>query len=314
MCNEDRAEQTSLEEIIGSLFLANEVDKSVIAALWTIITPTATTTANVGNSSADGSNTHIDSVSATNTHVNGGGVSLPLLLPGALNVLAMIAKLQPDLVTPAKVRLVIDAALAPSLTLMKQRASTPSTHPLSVIRAACKLLQTTRGSGLHTVLARVRAGKGDGPVGSILDGVNGGVGESQSTLDRDLHQALLETTPMLRDVLLGCFIQDTVSSSDIDSPEGGASTTATRCWFSACEEAMHALFHSHPCPDKVIMTHPLNNIYHIHTNNLLSTHLMIPSTPPLSTSLPIPSSLPPPPSPPSLPLSSSLPPPPTHRF
>ena len=222
--------------------------------------------------------------------------------------------LQPDLVTPAKVRLVIDAALAPFLTLMKQRASTPSTHPLSVIRAACKLLQTTRGSGLHTVLARVRAGKGDGPVGSILDGVNGGVGESQSTLDRDLHQALLETTPMLRDVLLGCFIQDTVSSSDIDSPEGGASTTATRCWFSACEEAMHALFHSHPCPDKVIMTHPLNNIYHIHTNNLLSTHLMIPSTPPLSTSLPIPSSLPPPPSPPSLPLSSSLPPPPTHRF
>ena len=34
--------------------------------------------------------------------------------------------------------------------------------------------------------------------------------------------------------------------------EGGPSTVATRSWFSACEEAMHALFHSHPCPDKVL--------------------------------------------------------------
>ena len=34
---------------------------------------------------------------------NSGSSALPLLLPGALNVLAMIAKLQPDLVTPAKV-------------------------------------------------------------------------------------------------------------------------------------------------------------------------------------------------------------------
>ena len=164
-----------------------------------------------------------------------------------------------------QVRLVIDAALAPSLTLMKQRAptsSTPSTttstHPLSVIRAACKLLQTTRGSGLHTVLARVRAGKNETPSASglSLDSVSGVGGEgstSGSGLDRELHQALLETTPMLRDVLLGCFIHDDVSGDRSVGAEEGGSTTATRCWFSACEEAMHALFHSHPCPDKVII-------------------------------------------------------------
>ena len=168
-------------------------------------------------------------------------------------------------------RLVIDAALAPSLTLMKQQHRAPttptnndntsatigtSTLPLSVIRAACKLLQTTRGSGLHTVLARVRAGKGDTPVGQ--EGV-GGEGSSGG-VDRELHQALLETTPMLRDIILGCFINDNDVPSLVSSgsgEEGGTSATATRSWFSACEEAMHALFHSHPCPDKV-MTYPLN--------------------------------------------------------
>ena len=100
MCNEDRAEQTSLEEIIGALFLANEVDKSVVAALWTIITPTTGTT-DAGGFSSGEPTVPIDN--ARNSLVSGGGVSLPMLLPGALNVLAMIAKQQPDLVTPAKV-------------------------------------------------------------------------------------------------------------------------------------------------------------------------------------------------------------------
>ena len=104
MCNEDRAEQTSLEEIIGSLFLANEVDKSVVAALWTIITPTTGTAAGGGGGVASTNDDDSHAIGNNNTVSGiGGGVSLPLLLPGALNVLAMIAKLQPDLVTPAKV-------------------------------------------------------------------------------------------------------------------------------------------------------------------------------------------------------------------
>ena len=92
MCNEDRAEQASLEEIIGSLFLANEVDKSVVAALWALITPA--TTGSAAGSAAGGD------LMTTNDGASG---SLPSVLPGALSVLAMIARLQPDLVTPAKV-------------------------------------------------------------------------------------------------------------------------------------------------------------------------------------------------------------------
>ena len=91
-----------------------------------------------------------------------------------------------------------------------------STLPLSVIRAACKLLQTTRGSGLHTVLARVRAGKGEASTGQEVSGA-GGEGMSGG-IDRELHQALLETTPMLRDVILGCFIADDTTGDTPTNP------------------------------------------------------------------------------------------------
>ena len=55
--------------------------------------------------------------------------------------------------------------------------------------------------------------------------------------DADMQAALLTASVGLADVALGAFCGD--------------DEAATREWFSACEEAMHALFHSHPCPDKV---------------------------------------------------------------
>jgi condensin complex subunit 1 len=53
----------------------------------------------------------------------------------------------------------------------------------------------------------------------------------------EYRNALLAATPGVRDVLLGAYCGD---SEDL-----------TNEWFSACEEAMHALFHIHPSPDKV---------------------------------------------------------------
>ena len=55
---------------------------------------------------------------------------------------------------------------------------------------------------------------------------------------RDFYSAILECVPGLVSILSGAMCGD--------------DEELTRQWFSAAEEATHALFHVHPCPDKVI--------------------------------------------------------------
>ena len=56
--------------------------------------------------------------------------------------------------------------------------------------------------------------------------------------DADTVEALSEAASCLRDIVLGFWCPDTEKD--------------TRNWFQACEEALHALFHTHPSPDKVL--------------------------------------------------------------
>jgi hypothetical protein len=66
----------------------------------------------------------------------------------------------------------------------------------------------------------------------------GGLSASGKELEGELRSALLDCTPSLRDTLMGSYCEDDES--------------LTRRWFSLCEEAMHALYHVHPCPDVVL--------------------------------------------------------------
>jgi hypothetical protein len=66
----------------------------------------------------------------------------------------------------------------------------------------------------------------------------GTVAARNAYLGSKLQKALLSATPTLTTILVGGFC--------------GHSEALTREWFSLCEEAMHALFHLHPSPDRVV--------------------------------------------------------------
>ena len=83
----DAAEVASLEAIVGALFAQEEVDRAVVTALWAVVA-TAPDRAAAASASASAA----------------GEAAAGPSLSGALGVLAMVARMQPDGVTAAKVR------------------------------------------------------------------------------------------------------------------------------------------------------------------------------------------------------------------
>lgn len=87
----------------------------------------------------------------------------------------------------------------------------------------------------------------------------------------EMNQVYSTAAPGLRDVMIGAFCGDDES--------------LTRNWFGACEEAMHALFHIHPCPDKVLgsVIAPLyQSLTGVQQNGESSAGLILSSAPRLS--------------------------------
>ena len=108
MC--DVAEQASLEQIIGELFNQNDVDSKVIQSLWNIIIKQL-------NTPSSPNNTRTSLSTSMLPNIQGGDNSRTrddLLLIGGLNVISMIARIQPDIITPDKVRLLTQIASLPT--------------------------------------------------------------------------------------------------------------------------------------------------------------------------------------------------------
>jgi hypothetical protein len=179
MC--DSSESASLEQIIGELFKENK-ENQVVACLWTI----------------------------ANGPVLGEGGAGP---SGALHILSMAGKFQSDIITAAKVRVIVQISLQPTLSTLSgapERVPTgAATVSLETLKAACKCLQVCQGAIT-----------------------------TQITKDEEMLSTLEDCAPALRDILMGAFCDD--------------DEIITRQWFSVCEESMHALFHTHPSPDKVL--------------------------------------------------------------
>ena len=186
MC--DSSELASLEQIIGKLFLPSDMDKAVISALWVMaLSPTAEGDAKMSRS-------------------------------GALSVLAMVAKFQPLLISPARVHQICQVALHPSLLALNARGHGMEDNweeHLAILKAASKCLQMCKGGGLSN--------------SKVLGDHKG---------QEELSAALSTCFAPLRDLIMGFFCREEEELS--------------RRWFSACEEAMVSLFHIHPSPDMLL--------------------------------------------------------------
>ena len=130
-----------------------------------------------------------------------------------VHVLAMVAKCCPDILTAAKIRLVVHLAFSGVAVLKRDYA---------LMKAAAQCLQATQGY-LQT------------PQQKQQEEVETKTNASSEA--REIRSALLEAAPGIRDVILGFWC--------------GNEEAETRQWFEVCEEALHALFHVHPSPDKV---------------------------------------------------------------
>lgn len=214
MC--DSSESASLEQIIGELFAQEDVSKSVIASLWII--------------------------ALTQFPESGERYSRS----GALNILAIIARVQPEILTTARIFQLSQIALQPALSFLASQVeySVPKEEELKweehidVLKAASKCLQMCgRGSLSITRLT------------------------ADST--EELSAALSSCVTPLRDIILGSFCFD--------------DEAITRKWFSVCEEAMVALFHIHPCPDRLLAS-IITPLFGSLSGSLLSSDETVPST------------------------------------
>jgi len=137
-----------------------------------------------------------------------------LAAPG-MRVLAIIATHCPSLLTPARVAAVLEAGLSSRALGESGNGCSPD---FAAMKAACQVLQRC-------------------PAATSRSTANNNTAKAAEAAEQ-MSAALLQCAPGLVHVLSGAMCRD-----DED---------ATRSWFGACEEAMHALFHIHPSPDRVL--------------------------------------------------------------
>ncbi|KAJ1430669.1 non-SMC mitotic condensation complex subunit 1-domain-containing protein, partial [Ochromonadaceae sp. CCMP2298] len=128
-----------------------------------------------------------------------------------LRIISMVGHTQPDILTPPRIAQVVDAGLSE----MRMVAG-----DVNAMRGAVLCLQATPG---------------------LLQSVSGAGGGGY--MEGALHKELMGAVPALARIMLG---------ADCDkSQEHKGQEQRTRGWFLLCQEAVTALFHIHPCPDKV---------------------------------------------------------------
>ena len=203
MC--DSSELASLEQIIGVLFSTDAIDASVVSALWIMALSTSSSLP--------------PSTSLSPSHPSDTDKKT---MAGALNIIAMVAKFQPSIITASRVYQISQISLLSSLSSLASIQKDNCVNDgkweghIDVLKAASRCLQMSSGGGLSSCRLTTHSGADE------------------------LGAALSTCAVPLRDLILGSYCGDNESMS--------------KRWFSACEEAMVALFHVHPSPDKVLAT------------------------------------------------------------
>ena len=219
MC--DCSELASLEQIVGILFEKEEVDKLVITALWGVATKRGSVLTDLRNSS------------------------------GALNVIAMIAKFVPNVLSSSKVQLVGENCLRHSL------------EKIANISGA------RRGSAGGSV-GGGQSCRGDMSVSDRQGGKKGNIDEISRHLIIE-HMAILRSSCKCLQL---CAISTSFSTSSSSPPLGDMQSVMLPCsvylmdivmgafcdndalitqkWFAVCEEAIMAIFQVHPSPDLIL--------------------------------------------------------------
>ena len=127
MC--DSSELASLEQIIGELFAQEDVSKSVVTCLWNIALSQSTdTTERVRKS-------------------------------GSLNILAIVAKFQPEILTAVRIHQISQMILQPALSALANHVESSVVEEggrkrevhIDTMKAAAKCLQMCSRSGLSII-------------------------------------------------------------------------------------------------------------------------------------------------------------------
>ncbi len=188
------SELTSVEKIIGEIFLKGQIDDSVIACLWE-------SASSVVQKQRDSSSPSSKSKTKSRSEANDD-------LGFIIQVLAMVCKFQPTLITPSKLQFIIQNGLG-----------------CFAIENSDYLAMKCSAQMLQCVSAYIPA-KGTPP-------------------SEIMKTAMLSAVPYLCSIIQAKCVNLNADTIADDEKE-------VRAWFSVCEEAMHALFHIHPCPDKYI--------------------------------------------------------------
>lgn len=240
MC--DESEAASLEQIIGELFSKNEVDKNVITELWNMALK------------------------------NNGNLSELELQHAAdsLNILSMIAKFQPEILSSSRIRLIAQNGISESLNYLNRYEESKTNNLNNESENESDKENKNNNINININIDRKEAKKHDDV--TVEKSVEEGRGrdEVEWTGHFDVLRASMKCIQMItiknileeqkaveegsaddeikaacsacfipmRNILLGTFCGD--------------DSVLTEKWFCVCEETIVALFHIHPSPDIIL--------------------------------------------------------------
>jgi hypothetical protein len=245
MC--DASESASLEQIIGELFSKNEVDKNVIPELWNMA-----------------------------LKFNGNTSELELQhAADSLNILSMIAKFQPEILSSSRIRLIAQNGISESLNYLNRYNETKA-NKLNIGNdkngndenenendkenrngninkneenksddRVEKSVVGDRGreevewtAHLNILKASMKCIQMITVKNVLLETKEQERGSERGSAEEDVKAACSACFIPIRNVLLGAFLGD--------------DSAMTEKWFSVCEETVVALYHIHPSPDIIL--------------------------------------------------------------
>lgn len=264
MC--DVSESASLEQIIGELFSKNEVDKNVIPELWNMALK------NNGNTS------ELELQHAADS----------------LNILSMIAKFQPEILSSSRIRLIAQNGISESLNYLNRYNETKSNK--------LKIGNDKNGneenenendkenisSNIARNISKNEENKNDDRVEKSVVGDRGRE-EVEWTAYLNILKASMKCIQMIsvKNILPETKEQERGSGGGSAEEDVKAACSAcfipmrnvllgtflgddsamTEKWFSVCEETIFALYHIHPSPD-IILSSIIPPLFgSIHGNN-----------------------------------------------
>lgn len=262
MC--DVSESASLEQIIGELFSKDEVDKNVIPELWNMALKN------------DGNTSELELQHAADS----------------LNILSMIAKFQPEILSSSRIRLIAQNGISDSLNYLNRYNETKTNK--SKIGNGKYVKEESenendkenRNNNINKNINKNEENKNDDRVEKMVEGDRGREevvwtahlnilkasmkciqmitvknilletkGEERGSAEEDVKAACSVCFVPMRNVLLGTFLGD--------------DSAMTEKWFSVCEETIFALYHIHPSPD-VILSSVIPQLFGSITGNTIT--------------------------------------------